>query len=96
MPGDRERVHIYARELMVLKQIFRIAQMPPNVRIDHAAASHDELERYQQERPAWLEKKMRGAVGSIAALRTTWIFPTSTEQLFRDQESFPYPRLRYY
>jgi len=38
---------------------------------------------------------MRGAVGSIAALRTTWIFPTSTEQLFRDQEPFPYPRLRY-
>src|SRR5437867_8240463 len=37
---------------------------------------------------------MRGAFGSIAALRTTWIFPTSAEQVSRDRRPFPCPRLR--
>jgi hypothetical protein len=49
VPGDRERIHIGARKLMVLKEILRIPNVPPDIWIIHVPAvqGEDELNAYQ-------------------------------------------------
>jgi hypothetical protein len=46
MAGDRERIKVLARELMMLEQILSVPHMPPDVRIVEVGAVHnkDELQ----------------------------------------------------
>ena len=54
VPRDGKRVHILARELVVLEQILSVPHVPPDVRIIHALAVHRENElqndQYQSEK----------------------------------------------
>jgi len=48
MARDREGIQVIPWNLMMLEQVLRVPQVPPNIRVIHAAASEDEHERGQQ------------------------------------------------
>src|SRR5262249_34389452 len=53
----RERVHVIAWKLVVLHQVLRVAEMPPDIGVNDLSTRHDELHGSQEERQHGQEGK---------------------------------------